>query len=156
MKEYLIRSLELTFNGKPWYGHGIMEKLDVIVPETAYIRPEGCHRCIAEIVNHMIAWRQYALEHFNQNKDFAIQIDSIDDWPATQKEWPAILDALRTSQQSLVAKLTECDEEWLNQPSVEPGFTYGQLLEGIIHHDIYHLGQIGLVASMLNAANNEE
>jgi hypothetical protein len=30
------------------------------------------------------------------------------------------------------------------------GRSFDYIVEGIIHHDIYHLGQIGLVISLLN------
>lgn len=46
------------YNGEPWYGNSIARILENIPEESAFWKPtEGAH-AIAQIVWHMIYWRQ--------------------------------------------------------------------------------------------------
>jgi hypothetical protein len=66
-----------------------------------------------------------------------------------QKGWSNLLADFKESQELLIALLNTKNDDFLESEYKE-GKTFDYSIEGIIHHDIYHLGQIGLVISILN------
>jgi hypothetical protein len=66
-----------------------------------------------------------------------------------QKGWRNLLADFKQSQESLIALLNARNDDFL-RTEYQEGAAFDYAVEGIIHHDIYHLGQIGLVISLLN------
>jgi hypothetical protein len=64
-----------------------------------------------------------------------------------KKGWGNLVDEFNQSQKELINLLESQNDVFLDNKYQDNNFDY--LLEGIIHHDVYHLGQIGLVISIL-------
>ena len=81
-------------------------------------------------------------------------MDSPSNWKdndTLQKEgWTTLKEKLYTSQQDIIAFLEQQDDDYLQKLDKE-GHSYLYYTEGLIHHDMYHLGQIGLVIKMLSS-----
>ena len=148
MLEHYIRQLEEIYQGEPWYGESLLDKLDALEPEEVFITPAPNLHSIAQIVAHMLVWRKVLVEHLKGNKKFKPELDSADDWnSATQlkaKGWEKLLAELAKNHQEMIQLLAAQPEEWLERPFKED-HNYRYLLEGIIHHEVYHIGQIGLL-----------
>lgn len=154
----LISALHNSFNGKPWYGDPIMEILNKIRFEYVIITPENSNNSIAKIVAHMIQWRNFANEKLNGNNSFDIELNSKDDWPdvhiQNKKDWDELLESLINSQKFIINALEKVDSpDFLTKNC--PGRTYNFefLIDGIIQHDIYHIGQIGFIYQQLKNNN---
>lgn len=153
----LINQLQMMYHGLPWYGDSLAEKLNSIDDDDFDKRvTEGTHS-IRELIEHMIIWRHYALEKLSGNVTYDIELNSQNDWkkyPTTnQDDIKAMLDRLKTTQNQLVQGIKEKEDSWLYEQT--PGKQYDNftLLNGIIQHDVYHLGQIGLIHKLINTGH---
>lgn len=140
--ERIVRLLEKTFDKHPWYGSSIMEVLDMD-PAIATKRIGGGHTII-ELVRHMTAWRIFATKRLLN--DIAFEITEELNFPAPGS-WEDALTNLRNSQSALVDAARNFPESRYSElvPSKTQKYTYYTLLHGILHHDIYHLGQIAYI-----------
>jgi hypothetical protein len=66
--------------------------------------------------------------------------------------WDAAIDGLHASQNALVEAIKNFPEERLGElvPNATHKYTFYTLIHGVIHHDIYHLGQIALLKKSFN------
>lgn len=145
----LISSLKETFDGDPWYGTSLMKKIKETDLNTVNKKPATSSNSIAMIIQHILNWRVFAIEKLKGNYEFDIQLNTKDDWEeiviANEEEWLELLRKLQATQNELLRILKDIDDEVLS--ATTPGRTYnlGYLIEGIIQHDIYHLGQIAVI-----------
>jgi uncharacterized damage-inducible protein DinB len=65
-----------------------------------------------------------------------------------ETDWLKAIDGLEKSQEQLLDAIAKFPAERLGElvPHAEFKYTYYTLLHGIIHHDLYHVGQISLIA----------
>ena len=80
-------------------------------------------------------------------------MDSPDDWKdnAALQEigWTNLKNALYASKLDLIDLLHNQDDKYLETGFRDTYYNFKYLLEGIIHHDLYHLGQIGITIKLL-------
>ncbi|WP_159039887.1 DinB family protein [Christiangramia fulva] len=151
--DQLIASLSEVFEGEPWYGESVMRKLEnvsyIIGDKTCL--PESHN--VAQIVAHLISWKNFAIEKLRSNGSFNIKIDSKQDWPEVEvqsrKDWEDLKHELVVAQNDIYDFLKDKSDHFLDEKVAGRDYTYDFLLKGIIQHDIYHLGQIGLIQSQL-------
>jgi uncharacterized damage-inducible protein DinB len=60
--------------------------------------------------------------------------------------WQSILRSLKNTQKSLVDSLNNAGDETLKQKVFHRKYNISYLLNGIIQHDVYHLGQLMLLS----------
>lgn len=150
----LIRQLENTYSGQPWYGDGTLASLQKITAEQSFRALIPGKKSIAEILRHMVAWRLFLIEHLQGNSSYRIELDSVQDWPPVRgMSWEDLLAELARSQQTIVETLAGYGDNLLEQElsNGTDRYNYRFLIEGVIQHDIYHLGQINLVRAVLEA-----
>ena len=150
---HLIQSLEHVMQGTPWYGDSVMEKLEQMDIRLVNEVPAGLTNSIARLVKHMISWRLFAIEKLNGNAAYDIRINTHEDWPEitiqTNEQWRHLLKELHDTQDQLFTQLRARNEEDLEQPCLGKSYSLGFLVEGILQHDVYHLGQIALIEKIL-------
>jgi DinB superfamily len=158
--ENIINNLSETYNGMPWHGNSLKELLRDVNTNMAFYRPFEKKHNIAELVAHILIWRQYALEILNGNYDFNIDIGSLADFPEvleSDKVWQELLTQLDENQVVLLEKLTSFSASKLEDEIPKKPFTFRYLFEGVVYHDVYHGGQIGLIkAAYLSDKNHIE
>ncbi|MDR6194940.1 DinB family protein [Siphonobacter sp. SORGH_AS_0500] len=80
-------------------------------------------------------------------------MQSTQDWPSLEQlqglGWNALQEQLAANQTHLIELLKQQSDQILSKVYNDQMHTFDYLINGIIQHDIYHLGQIGLVMSML-------
>ncbi len=151
MKETLrIRSLfQKQYDGTPWLGVNFESKLAQITPEIAAnkITPEA--NSIWEILNHIIGWRELVLQGIPQNgykspvHNYMQPIQN-----PTALEWEHTLVRLKDSQDDWLEFLGNMNKTILEKPFGEGKYNHNELIQGILHHDIYHLGQISFLIKL--------
>lgn len=152
MKETLrIRSLfEKQYDGAPWLGVNFTEKLALITPELAACKLSPDSNSIWEILNHIIGWREVVLQGIPQNgyktppHNYLQPIKN-----PTALEWEHTLVRLKDSQEDWLEFLTQMDKKIFEKPFGDKNYNHYELIIGILHHDIYHLGQISLLIKLL-------
>jgi uncharacterized damage-inducible protein DinB len=145
--ERIVRLLEKTFDKHPWYGPSIMDVLD-IDPAIATKRIGNGHTII-ELVRHMTSWRVFATKRLQGDNTFEVTDEMNFSKAGT---WEEALISLRNSQAALVEAVKNFPESRYGElvPSKTQKYTYYTLLHGIVHHDIYHLGQIAYIRKAVN------
>ena len=135
-----------TFLGPAWHGDSVMEVLNKIQPDQ-WLNKVKSGNSIAELVHHMMAWRVFTLKKMEGQADYKMsddfnfrEITSLD-----QAGWDQLIEELKQTQEMILGKLKGFTPSKLDEQV--PGHTYSfyVLLQGIIQHDLYHLGQIVLL-----------
>lgn len=151
--QYIIRNLKECFNGKPWYGVSLMEKLEK-VPWSIVNEQIYGSKSIAVLVQHIINWRIFLLKKLEGDESYDLVIDSLEDWTPViiknEAEWKALLLNLQRTQTDLLEKLITENDHLLEKKVPGKKYTYGPILTSISQHDIYHLGQISMLVSLLS------
>jgi uncharacterized damage-inducible protein DinB len=137
------RLLERTFEKGAWHGPSVRETIEGVTQEQSSHRFQNTHSII-ELVTHMTAWRTYVTKRLLGEEHYEMTDEM--NFP-TEKSWKRALKDLDVSQQLLLKTLDSFPEEKLSELVTHPGakFTFYTLLHGIIHHDVYHAGQIKLI-----------
>ncbi|EAZ83205.1 DinB family protein [Algoriphagus machipongonensis] len=138
------------FDGKPWLGVNFTEKLQEVTPEMAAYKITPDTNSIWEILNHIIGWREVVLQGFPQNGYITPSHNYLHPVENTSYlEWEHTLVRLKDSQQDWTEFFETLDESIFDQPFGDKPYTYYELMLGILHHDIYHLGQISLLIKLI-------
>jgi uncharacterized damage-inducible protein DinB len=141
-----INNFNQLYEKGAWFGDTYLEKLADVTEKEAFTQPmKGVHS-IAELVSHVIHWRG------GITKDSYPSMESPDNWRSldTLKAmgWKKLLEEFTGSQKQVISVLKNARPEYFKE-EYRPGNTRDYLVEGIIQHDIYHLGQLALVKKMI-------
>jgi len=147
-----IRQIQQLYEGGSWNGESYLEKLKNVNEQIAFTQPAPGNHSIAEILWHCIYWRTVVLKRTLGDNEFSERTEKDQNFLSLEslmeKGWSNLLNEFNMIQRELVNMLeTKTDDFLGNEYQVGKNFDYQ--IEGIIHHDIYHLGQIGLVISIL-------
>lgn len=154
----LIESLNNTFQGHPWYGDSLMHQLKKIDFQLVNKTLPNSNNSVAILIQHLINWRIFVIEKLNKNEAFDIEMNSEADWKTitikNKLEWDTLLNELVSSQNQIIEILKhQKDDAFLEQKTLGKTYTTEFLVEGVIQHDLYHLGQIGLLNTYFKASN---
>jgi uncharacterized damage-inducible protein DinB len=151
----LIAQFDEVHNGIPWLDESFSKKFKLINEENAFIRPRKDIHSIAEILSHLVVWRTEILSRLNGNPR-QLSADSPENWKSNDEleneGWESLLDEFDQNQNELKLLLQSKEDDFLATSYHDRNYKY--LVEGLLHHDLYHLGQIGLVNKMLTSKNS--
>jgi uncharacterized damage-inducible protein DinB len=147
--ESYITQFSQLFDGDPWVGESFTAKLGNLSPEEAFHQPFGKLHSAAEVVAHIIAWRNEELRRLATGGERRLHMESPENWPSNeslrQKGWQHLYDELKESQRRLIAFLKEIDDAFLLKKTNREGHIGEYFIAGLLQHDWYHLGQIGII-----------
>ena len=143
----IIILLQNTYNGAAWHGHSMMKILNKINAEQAFHLSEHIHR-ICELVQHITAWRTFAIKRLQGDKHY--EVSQSENWKTFNNKdtaaWEEIKSDLAESQKALVNALNKFSDEMLDDEVDGKAYDYYTLIHGVIQHDLFHLGEIALLA----------
>ena len=162
MEHHRIADLiDRIMTGDPWHGSSVRDILQGVTAAQATCKPIPAGHSIADIVLHMTGWAREVTARLNGR---AAQEPDAGDWPALSNvEGPntAMIDELRWRKASetlfeahhtLAAAGRSLDPARLNDPVLDyrnnalgTGLSIYLTLHGVIHHTVYHAGQIALL-----------
>lgn len=145
-----INQFQQIFNGHPWLDESFSKKLDNLSEEQAFSRSPDHNHCVAEVVSHLTAWRNEVLRRLiNNSSERKLTEESYDNWKLLtelqQAGWQQLYTDLKKSQEQLIDFLRSINDSFLDGQLAETAFNKEYFVAGILHHDLYHLGQIGLI-----------
>jgi uncharacterized damage-inducible protein DinB len=149
----IIDQLEREHAGDPWHGSPLSTILEGITAPLAAARPLPSAHSIWELVLHMTAWKNEVRRRLS---GAAAGEPEAGDWPAVGEpaaaRWTKAREDLELAHRLLVSAIKDFPEADLYVPTNDTrdralgvGVTYYELLHGIVQHDVYHAGQIGLL-----------
>ncbi|MDJ1466219.1 DinB family protein [Cytophagaceae bacterium DM2B3-1] len=148
----LVQQLKTIYKGEPWYGDSILQKLNAITTKEAYYKVGPEVHCIAEIVAHMTIWRSALIQWLKGNDEYNVKFDSEEEWPPFRDVkgigWESLKANLKQSQEDIIDLLKDQSDTLLIKRMGPKQYTLQFILEGIVEHDVYHLGQIGLLVRL--------
>ena len=147
----IITNLERVLTGQPWYGEAVMPMLRKIHPAVVYINPKNSHAAI-EILYHMITWAEFTLSRVQNKQDYDLKAAEEMDWRIIDPKvhtWVNALDEFEQLHKQLVAELQTKDDAFLSEMVNYREYNFRFLLNGLIQHNIYHLGQIAFLKNLL-------
>ncbi|HYM95462.1 MAG TPA: DinB family protein [Chitinophagaceae bacterium] len=156
----IISNFQNVLNGKPWYGRSVFAITSEIDPTIVYKEPASpadgpnanAHSLI-ELLYHSLTWAEYTLEVLQNAGEKEIAAIKKLDWreinPAVHT-WDKGVTAFKAVHEKIIHLLQEKNDEFLNEKANPHNFNYGYLLNGLLQHDIYHLGQIAYVKKMFS------
>lgn len=152
MSNSTTNRLRNVFEGHPWYGHSVLHKLEQMDHNKVNDIPSPSFNSVARLLQHIINWRKLAIEKMKGNVDFDIEVNSELDWPCitieTQQQWLNQINELKQTQQELLHLLEGATTAFLQQKVPGRNYNVEYLAEGIIQHDVYHLGQIAIIEKL--------
>lgn len=149
---FLADQLKDAFEGDPWFGRNAKALLGEVPVKAAFVKPNDQHS-IVELVWHMVTWRAFAISRFK--KDTAKDLHDFEaaDWRTLDHSDATLLqqgiERLYQTQTELLAILQTQNDEILDRNVEERNYNFRKLLNGILQHDIYHLGQIAYIKKLL-------
>jgi uncharacterized damage-inducible protein DinB len=141
----LYDQIETTFRGRSWHGPHMIQVLEGVTIDKARLRPLSHRHSIWELVNHMNYWMIIALKGLN-GEDVP-NPKGVEDWPpigANEEEWRASVADLERTVNALLNVLMDFSATKLEEKVPGKAYNYRTLLHGVLHHNLYHMGQIAV------------
>jgi uncharacterized damage-inducible protein DinB len=144
--KFLRDQIKTTFEGDSWHGPNLVRTLAGIDYKQAMERPLGERHTIWELTDHITFWME---EVWKRLKDHGkLNPDKKKDWPemgASEEDWTQSVKRLEAAVNLTLDELTNWRNNDMKQMVPETNFTFKQMLHGVVHHNLYHAGQINLL-----------
>jgi uncharacterized damage-inducible protein DinB len=143
IEDQLRRSME----GPAWVGPCVLGLLSEVPVDLAPAKPLEHAHSIWEIVLHIAAWQRTAARRLQGE---AVELSPAEDWPevldVSDAAWKLAIKNLRESYDALKKSIAQLSDDKLLATKVpNRDHDYYFLLHGVIQHNFYHAGQIGLL-----------
>ena len=137
-------------------GDAFEKKINSITEEEAFSRPLPNLHSPAELIAHLTAWRKDAILKISQGTG-KITDSSPENWPSNEElkntGWRELIQNYLDSLTDLIRLLNDKDDSFLEQQYYDQDYQaqyhYAFLINGLLHHDLYHLGQLGMVIKLI-------
>lgn len=158
--ENIIQQLEAVQNGKLWIGSTFNSKLNQVDENSVFLRPIENLHSVAEIISHLTLWRKETILKIQTGKGSKTD-DCEENWLDNNKlktvGWDNIKSEYDRTLSELIDLLKSKDDEFLSELYYDTDFKgdyeYRFVINGMLHHDIYHLGQLGIIIKYLKKRN---
>ncbi|MFC4634092.1 DinB family protein [Dokdonia ponticola] len=158
MVDYYSQQLEAINYEALWIGNNVMEKIGGLSEKTAFIQPIPEIHSVAELIAHMTSLQ---IEVANKIRErHSIQQKYQPNYWRSNEElktigWKQLKEEYETSIVHLSLYIWDKPDSFLKETYTEDNhktdYPFGYALEGVIHHILYHLGQIGITIKLLIA-----
>jgi len=150
--QYIITSFETTLSGQPWFGRAVYEILGEVDESKVHTKPNDTDHSMIELLWHMNVWAEFTLGSLEGRNAEEMKAIEANDWreidPKTHT-WKKGLEELKSIHKKIIALLNQKDDSFLSEIVPLRKFNFRFLLNGLIQHNIYHLGQIAYIKKML-------
>ena len=147
----IIRNLQNSLNGEPWFGRPVYVILEEVDVSKVCINPgNSCHSLI-ELLYHMITWAEFCLKQLEKASPQEMKEVESRDWREIDSKnltWKNGMGEFRKIHEQIISVLDTKEDSFLKE--IVPGreFNFRFMLNGLIQHNIYHLGQIAYVKKL--------
>ncbi|QNL51262.1 DinB family protein [Olivibacter sp. SDN3] len=148
----LVKQLQEVQDGDLWIDENFSKKIDHLEEDEALMRPIPEMHSVAEIISHLLEWRKSTIIKLNGGASTLTE-KSPENWKSNDElkkiGWKQLKKDFYASQYNLIRLIEVKDDQFLAQKYLDTSYTYQYFLDGMIHHDCYHLGQIGIAIKLL-------
>ena len=145
-----IEQFSQIFGGDPWLNESFGKKLNDLSDKEVFTQSPGNNHSVADVVSHVTVWRDEIIRRLKYNSsERLLTEESTDNWKKPevlrQAGWQKLYADFIESQQQLMKLLEDTNDTFLDEQLGETEFKKEYFVAGILHHDLYHLGQTGLI-----------
>jgi len=148
----IIRNLQNVLGGEPWFGRPVYSLLEEIDTSKVYIKPNDNSHSLADLLYHLLTWAAFTLKSLEKAGEDEIRAIEQLDWrtmdPAIHS-WEKGLNELKSVHEKIISTIKDKDDEFLSEKVDFRKYTVRFLLNGLIQHNIYHIGQIAYLKKLL-------
>jgi DinB superfamily len=141
IKERLINVMK----EEPWHGDSVSKILANVDPATVFnkVSPE-LHSAI-ELVCHMNTWTSFVTDRISEHPKQTVEEVEANDWvigDANIQQWDKSLNDFYTLYDQLLESVDQLKDDRLDEMVKDKDYTIRYMLEGLVHHFIYHSAQL--------------
>ena len=150
---YIAKSFEDTLSNQPWFGRAVYDILGEADESKVHTKPNGTEHSMIELLWHMNTWAEFTLGSLEKRSVDEMKAIEANDWrtidPKTHT-WQKGIEQLKATHKKIVELLNQkTDDSFLGDIVPLRKYNFRYLLNGLIQHNIYHLGQVAYVRKML-------
>lgn len=151
IKNYVKQFSEL-YEGDNWTDENFIKKIDALDDNIPFKQPIAGKHSVAEVLWHCIFWRRVILKRMLGDWSFGKDNEDEQNFLSLEllkeRGWENLKLDFADSNKMIIEFLNSKTDEFLEY--IYPnGYSSRYMIEGLIAHDYYHLGQIGLIVSLL-------
>ena len=149
----IISNLESTLSGDPWFGKPVYEILDEVNSKKAFIKANNNSHSLIDLLYHMLTWANFTLKRIEKEKIKDLAAFEELDWRKINPKihtWKKGLAEFKAVNKKLISILKKQDDTFLNEKVDYREYDFRYLLNGMIQHHIYHIGQIAYLTKLLD------
>lgn len=151
--QYIIKTFESTLSGQPWFGRAVYEILGEADETKAGTKPNGTEHSMLELIWHMNTWAEFVLGSLKSRTAEDMKSIEANDWRSIDPKvhtWKHGVEQLKATHNKIIELLNQkTDDSFLSEIVLTRQFNYRFMLNGLVQHNIYHLGQIAYIKKML-------
>src|SRR5690606_27515784 len=111
---------------------------------------------VAELIAHLTAWNRDTILKIQNGKGELMDSDE-QNWPENNDlkrlGWKTVIQEYEESLFQVISVLQDKQDSFLNEKYFDQDFdgefNYSFAIDGMLHHTIYHLGQMGLIIKLV-------
>ncbi len=148
----IIQRIENVNSGEPWFGRPVYTLLEEVDPKKVFISPNEQHS-LAALLYHMITWADFTLKRIEKDKINDLAAAEELDWrkiDPKKHSWKKGLAEFKAIHKKIIALLKKKEDPFLDEKVDYRNYNFRYLINGMIEHNIYHLGQIAYLHKMLS------
>ncbi|WP_299685560.1 DinB family protein [uncultured Dokdonia sp.] len=161
--QHIIQQYKEVQHGKLWIGSTFTSKLNQVDTSMVFKRPITGLHSIAEIISHLTLWRKETILKIQTGTGSKTD-DCEENWlpndQLAKKGWLHIKSEYDNTLSELIDLLASKDDDFLNTTYYDTDFKdtyeYRFVINGMLHHDLYHLGQLGIIIKYLKEHNTPQ
>ena len=151
----LINQLQEIQSGNLWLGVNFEKKIKLLNEEDFFYKANEMHS-VAQLLSHLTTWRKDAIIKITTGKGIITDCDP-SNWANNEAlkklGCKSIISEYKSTLYTIIDLLKDRTDSFLNDHYFDIDFKgsypYSFALYGLLHHDIYHLGQIGMLITMI-------
>ena len=148
----IISSLQNVLEGHPWFGRNVYEILAEADEAKVFVKPNAEAHSMADLLYHMLTWAEFTQKRIEKEVIENMAALEALDWRVIDPSihtWQKGMAALQASHQKIITLLQSKDDIFLEETVDYRKYSFRFLLNGLIQHNIYHLGQVAYLSKLL-------
>ena len=154
----IVAMLEAVHSTGTWYGKPVMEVLTATDETVVYERPTANSHSLIDLLYHMLNWQDFTLRRLQKIREADPTLVDQMDWRDIDPKihtWKEGVAAFEEQFRQIKALLETVPESLLEEPVDYRDYNFRHLLNGLIQHNIYHIGQVAYVQKLLSVSNSD-
>ena len=148
----IANSFTDTLSSQPWFGRSVYEMLEEVDESKVHTKPNGTEHSMIELLWHMNVWAEFTLANLEKRSLKELKAIEENDWREIDPKkhtWKAGLEQLKATHTKIIELLNQSDDSFLSDVVPNRSYNFHYMLNGLVQHNIYHVGQVAYLKKML-------